>query len=310
VLKWLRILNLIFVFSTGIFTGFIAGFTPEAFAFQQPTALTEKQRSSLRYHLQNLLNEETLVIRNHRADLSDIRRQEKDFAELRVFDRIPFSRDLKGLKGNLTNSAKLHHLKTRNFRVIRYSTETKKPPRTIDTSGPPFHFGTDQLVETIYFQVEVLSSEKTSKKLNPADPPRQSEADWVQSRINDWIKNWSAEQLRITQIDSLADSVFTRARSAPARLNHRFNIQLIRAHAYRFRENRFPELRPSSPLALLPQWAQRNPEILSKDEPLLWHLIQKIQDLRPNTANEYQSRGILLLNNARMDFFLSKVTNS
>src|SRR4051812_142733 len=74
--------------------------TPEA-----RQELSDRQRSELRFRIENLFNEVDLLIKNERADRSDLARQEREAKALKVYDRIPFEADLPGLKRQLAETA-------------------------------------------------------------------------------------------------------------------------------------------------------------------------------------------------------------
>ncbi len=61
--------------------------------------------------LQSLYNEVDLLIRNRKADLDDVRRQEKEAQFLQMYKRIPRTKDSKGILKSLHASAREHGVK-------------------------------------------------------------------------------------------------------------------------------------------------------------------------------------------------------
>src|SRR5688500_16707694 len=114
---------------------------------KKTSPLTQKEKHSLRYHLENLYNELDLLIKNRRADLADLLRQEQEISMLKVYERIPLERDLDGLQQLLKQSAK--NLSISHFKVVRYSPSPAPPPKAVYTSDRAFHFSQAQLVEQI-----------------------------------------------------------------------------------------------------------------------------------------------------------------
>jgi hypothetical protein len=80
----------------------------------------------------------------------------------------------------------------------------------------------------------------------------------------------------------------------------------VRARSYRFRELRYPRLRPRDPLELLPSWARRQPERFASQEPILWDYVKRIREKIPETPGLYEQRAEFLLDSARMSFFMTK----
>ncbi len=280
--------NLLLIYFTASFTPFGAfelhtnPNPSSAWASPPPTpVLTESERSSLRYHLQNLLNEEELIIRNHNADLSDIRKQERDFAALKVFERIPFERDVIGLtqslKESISGNSSNRSLKWIQFKPLGIHTHLTHLPREVVTNETPFRLTSNQLTESIPFQVTLEGKDFDLKQ---------------------WIKSWPSALMRVIELEKL-EKINSSHSSLP-------QTWTIKAHAFRFRKIEFPHLVPGNPLKLLPHWAQKNPQIFSEMEPTLWNLVQEINTLAPKTLPHYPDRGRLLLNNHRMNFFLSK----
>jgi hypothetical protein len=252
----------------------IAAMTAQAHAAPRPPELSAAQRESLRFRLQNLLNEQVLLVRNRRADESDIRRQEREIQALKIYERIPFQEDLPGLKENLTDSAKTQGLKLIGIRVTGRSPLGGAIPSQLYTDDGDFRLKPEQIVTTLRFRATV-------------------EGDF--SRVRDWIASWRDEQLRLTE-----------AEGDPRPEGAARNRWVVTARAFRFRDVKFPHLMARDPLELLPAWARREQDRFSHTEPLLWELVARIRDVAPEAAPLYRTREQFLLNDARISFFLSK----
>lgn len=252
---------------------------PTAIASLAPPALDAVQRDRLRFKLENLFNEQDLMIRNQRVDASDVAHQRRQFAELKVFDRIPFIADLPGLLRDLTASAEQSGLQITAFQRLRLVSIPSRPvPLTLYTDEPRFKLAADQLAEAIPFKVIVRGAS---------------------TRIREWVKNWPTHQLRITELS-------TPSFKSSVRSLHGGRWE-IRATAYRYREIRFPTLKARDPVALLPRWAVADPKHFARHEPVLWEFVERIKNIAPRAKPLYRGRAEMLLNDARMSFFLSKV---
>ena len=233
--------------------------------------LTREDSERLKYKLQNIYNENELLLRNGRVDRSDIRLQERQFSALRVFDRIPFEDKWESLSGELEQSAKSFGIKL--IRIERQ--KTKKvflaPPKKVFSDERPYRLTDDQLAEVIPFRLQITGE---------------------RSAVDGWIQSWPDKVVRLIESEGTSGK-------GP-------NRWLIRAHAYRFRDIRFPEIVPRDPIQFLPASAIKDPSRLASSAPELWKLITDIRQLRKQTASLYRNRGEFLLNGARMVFFVSK----
>ncbi len=244
---------------------------------EQTPRLTDSDRASVRYHLENLFNEVDLLIKNQKINRADVKRQERDFADLKIYERIPFQGDLAGLKETLTQSAEKFQLKVKDFKLVRFSGPGKPIPQWIYTDQSEFHLSEDQLVELIYFQLKTTGTLKM---------------------ITQWTQSWPNHQMRLTELDGgLSIKPIQKGNE---------KLWIIRGHAFRFRKIQFPTLVPRNPKDLLPPWARIDPETFSKSEPFLWNFVKKIQILVPKTRSCYENLEQFSLNDARMTFFLSK----
>ncbi|MGK5082364.1 hypothetical protein WDW37_03585 [Bdellovibrionota bacterium FG-1] len=251
--------------------------------------LTEDEHSRIRFKLEVLFNESELLLRNHRADLSDIRHQEREFKTLRVFERIPFeddahdthdthdTRHIQDLKAELAQSAQ-----ARGLRLIALKPEVKRTARFSKTPAwlysdqlSEFRLSNSQIADETHFHLVVTGGK---------------------SKVLQWIQHWPEELLRLTQ---LVDSPNSIRSLGPSRFQ-------ISAKTFHFRKTSFPKLILRPPLELLPPSSRHSPDCLAQKAPVLWTLIDRIQDLRPKTKDLYSTREQLMLNSARMSFFTAQ----
>lgn len=248
----------------------ILSFVVLSSAFGAQVPLTQTQRDRLRFRLENLFNEMDLAIKNEKINRSDLGKQERDFEVLRVFEAIPLSENLNGLQAELVKLAEKQGLEAQNFKVVRRSKPKASPPRLVFSDDPRFKFTEDQLVEKIDFKLKIRG------------PKRD---------IETWKTSVQNEAPRLIEFD---------------RVSYGRGYADIQAHAYRFRDVRFPKLVPRKSVELLPSWARKNQKVFAQTEPLLWELASRIEDLRPKALPLYSTREQFLLNDARISFFISK----
>jgi hypothetical protein len=273
----------------------------DTFQLSQSSQPPSPQSSQLRFRLENLFNEVDLLLRNHKADLSDIRRQEMEMKALQVYERIPLERDIPGLQKSVTQSAQESELTLSRFHVNGYTPIGGVVPRQLPSKDQVFRFTKDQLVETIDFQFQIQGSS---------------------DQIHSWISQWPSHILRWIELDSRTQTPSHQKAKFQKQENQRQGFQKtaitplqknrwkIQAVAYRYRQIQYPEIRPSNPRDMLPTWARQNPKLFSEQEPYLWSLVTQIETISPKTKSAYMDRGRFLLNDARMDFYLSKAVSS
>lgn len=261
--------------SLGILLGLLLNFN---LLGQTEHSLKPSEKASLRFHLENLSNEIDLLIRNQKIDRSDVKKQERDFANLRTLERIPLKRNIPSLKSELIESAKPLNLQLQHMETTGYSPPGKKIPSLVLTSDPPFRLNEDQLVEKIQFTITVQGTE---------------------DQLNEWVHHWPNQLIRYVEFESKKERRPIHSKAAKP-------IWILKAHTFRFREIRFPKLRPKNPRDLLPAWAKQNPGAFSAQEPVLWSFVKKIEQLAPQATPCYDIRSQFLLNDARLSFFLSK----
>lgn len=232
--------------------------------------LSIRERDSLRYHLENFSNEMDLLIRNQRVDHFDLQRQERDMATLKVFERVPLDQELVEMKYALTKNAKFSGLLLTQFEVLPNKSITPSLPPFLYTDSS-FHIRDEQLVERIKFVISIQGPD-----------------------VRKWGASLPHTLIRYVKVDHI----------------HRIGSSWqISAHAYRFRNIRFPKLQPKDPLTYLPTWARRNTTKFAQAEPTLWTFVKRIESLAPRTAPLYETRGKFLLNDARLNFFIRLTKN-
>ena len=244
-----------------------------------PVRLTPVERDTLRYHLENLFNEMDLLVKNQRADTSDVQRQEREFQGLQVYERIPFQENLPELKSQLAGAASDHGLLLERLAITQRSLKGGKIPATIYTDNSRFHLSPDQVVQTI--GVNMVVKAKTDAELEK------------------WVHAWKSDVLRLVVPFGTETSCYHRLRPGE---------YAVSANTYRFREEKFPTLVPRNPMELLPGWARRDPDSFAREESLLWNFVTRIQALEPQTPPLYRNRERFLLNDARYEFFLKKAS--
>jgi hypothetical protein len=248
-----------------------------ALAHVEPPRLSPSEHDRLRARLERVFFEQDLMIRNQKVEASDLRHQEKEFEALKVFERIPFQDDLPGLRSSLDDSSRDHGLKIASVRFPHRShREPAAPPsHLLSDERPSFQLTDQQLVDRIPFVAVVEGSE---------------------GDVRSWIRSWPDDQLRLAEADEV--------QPAPGSANR----WRVKAHAYRFREVKFPTLEPREPLELLPAWARKDPETFARAEPQLWSYVERTHAIRSQALPLYHVREHLLLNGARMSFFIARVT--
>lgn len=233
--------------------------------------LSPSERQGLRMRLQDLLNEEELLIENQRADIADLRRQERDFRLLQVFDRIPFEPRIPSLKKEIARIAAHHGVHIQSFSATPKKTAAQPLPRRIHSNQQLPHLSTKQLVQRIEFQL-------IARGTRPA--------------IRNWLDSWPADHLR-----------YVETAQAPRPLGE--GLWKIEGVAFRFRPVKMPGIEPRDPRELLPPWVRQNKKLFSAKEPYLQGMVERIRKLAPEAGPLYRHRTLFALNAARMSFFMS-----
>ncbi|OFZ55724.1 MAG: hypothetical protein A2428_00055 [Bdellovibrionales bacterium RIFOXYC1_FULL_54_43] len=238
--------------------------------------LSVEERADLRYRLQNLLNEFELLIMNRKADEGDVRRQERQFKALKVFDRIPLgSDDVQGLRAEMMEGGKKKGIKVLKFAVLSRSKPGPSLPGRVPSNWP-FRFQESQLTKAIQFELQVEGDERA---------------------VNGWVRSWKETQLRLAEPTGRVEA-----------LGRTGSQWRIRGRAFSFRKIRLPVVIPRRARDLLPDWVQANPIEFSQKAPDLGKLVHQIEELRGRVAPFYRLRQEFLLNGARMSFFMRKAS--
>ncbi len=237
--------------------------------------LSDSQRRSLRYHLENLYNEFDLLIRNQKVDAADLAKQGRTIAALKIYERIPFSPQLDTLKKQLTESAQEAQIRLLEFKLCKPAAYASAPmPKTLSHRDGFFRPKPQQLAQEIPFQIRVSGT--------PA-------------HIEAWTRSWKENLMRLVEVERL-----DRASSSQQ------GQYVIRAHAFQFKNVKFPKIIPPQANDYLPQWAKTNPDYFSQQEPILWSFVTRSEKLRPLTPPLYEKRGQFFIEGGRIEFFLSK----
>jgi hypothetical protein len=263
-----------------LFFNLLMGFEAAA-EIQRPLTphLEVQEKESLRYHLEGLFNDVDLIIKNRKSRNADLKRQERDLAFLKVYERIPFKRNISALEKNLKETARDYQIQLLQFKVSGYSKPGKPLRKSQFADEPRLQIQPDQLVEEIHIQLIVKG-----------DP----------EKIRNWTQAWRQEQMRLVELETSDPSPSIRSVTS--------NQWEIRARAFRFRKIQYPNLIPRNQKEFLPQWAKKEPKHFASAEPLLWSFVSKTEALIPQAKPLYQTRSQMFLNDFRMNFFLSKAS--
>lgn len=257
----------------------ILAISHSVFASPMPTAhvLSDAERSSLRYRLENIYNEVDLLIRNRRSDELDIQRQEQTAQYLKIYERIPFQPRLAEIRSQLSSAADENHLKIQSFRLLPRIPETKEVQAKAFTDEHGVHLRPDEIADRIRFRF-VVAGDK--------------------DQVRAWIRGWPENIMRLLEPEGGVRSPILQPVGG--------GQWEVEAWAFRFRDIGYPRLRLRDPRALLPEWARRNPELFARQEPLLWNLIEKTEETGPRAGTLLPGRERFLLNDARISFFFLK----
>ncbi len=252
----------------------------------QSQNLSDAQRRSLRYHLENLYNEFDLLIRNQKVDEFDLTKQARTISGLKIYERIPFSPLLQELKTQVIESAKEAQIQIRQFKIR----EGKYPDSKTSIVSAPSQMPKTHSIRGGYFSPKPgqFIREHSFELLVNGSP----------TQIESWTHSWKEQLMRLVEIDRLE--------RLPPGHNSKFGQYRIRAHTFQFKKVDFPKIIPPRPLEYLPEWAQKNPDSFSQKEPVLWDFVIRSEKLRPLTPPLYRKRERFLMTAARIDFFLSK----
>jgi hypothetical protein len=249
-----------------------------AFLFLLPSSgfsavpnLDPRERDALRSRLEAHFSELDLTVKNHRSEVRDLERQKLEIEQLKVLERIPFEEKIPELKKELAESASSFRVKVSGFQ--------KKGHSSIGTRPVP-----DKIFSDERFRLDpTLTAQEVHFTLT---------ADGDRAAVQKWLASLPTEQMRLVELKKLEP------------LNNRQFI--VRAHAFRFRPIEFPKIEVRDPSVHLPGWAKKNPQAFAESEPLLWSFVTQARELKAQAEPLYATRRQVLLNSARMAFFLSK----
>ncbi|MGZ3689447.1 MAG: hypothetical protein ACXWPM_04415 [Bdellovibrionota bacterium] len=236
-----------------------------------PGKLTPAIRESLRYRLENLFNEVDLVIRNEHSDQSDLRKLERQWKSFHVENRIPLESSPPQLQAQFESFAQEAGVEITKIQILPSGERRPILPKSLCTDAPTrLKLNDEQIVETLPLLATVHARD---------------------TLVKGWIDRWPSYGGRLFVVDEL-------------KMVHS-GVWSIRAHAFRFWPIAFPRLYPQKPEALLPSWARSHPGVFAKAEPRLSSYVAKIKELTPQTTAGYRTKAQVLLEDARMSFFLS-----
>jgi hypothetical protein len=258
-------------------------------------ALSDEERGSLRFRLENIWNEVDLMVRNANADKKDVQRQEREFKALQVYTKLPVA-DANALKpaavqADLKKSMQRFGLTLNDSKILESTKPDRPLPAVMPQDAKEFKFTEDQLVQKLRLDLTLTGTKK---------------------QLQDWMNSWNT----ITEPESQDKPSATPAThymewdpSALTTLPEMLSETKWKVHvlAYYFRDIQYPKLQPQDPLQILPDWAKKNPEQFKAQEPLLWGLIEKTQTTLPQALPGYGTKARFALNAARMTFFTSKI---
>lgn len=228
------------------------------------------ERESLRFRLENHVNDLELLLLNEKADQSDRERLDLELATFRVFERIPVTPKKTELKEQVREQAK-----SLGCQLVEFK-----------------HSFTKSVHGNLAKELRI------SFKLKPL--PNSEAAPKCESSLNSlkiWNQQWKKRQLRIVGFE------------APIALpeNH---VWQVRGVAYSFLAQSPNEAgissKPMDPVLLLPSWARRDTSRFAKKAPELWSLIQKAHELTPRTLQNFKKRAYFELKRKRFEFFFTQ----
>jgi len=262
-----------------LFTPLFLVISHAVLASPMPTAhtLTDAERSSLRYRLENIYNDVDLLVRNRRSDELDIQRQEQTARYLKIYERIPFQARLSEIRSQLASAAEENHLKIQSFRFLPRTADVKAVQANVHADEQGVHLSPDEIADRIHFRF-IVAGDK--------------------DQVRTWIRGWPENIMRLLEPEGGVRSPILQPVGG--------GQWEVEAWAFRFRDIGYPRLRLRDPRALLPDWARRNPELFARQEPLLWNLVEKTEETGPRAGAFLPGRERFLLNDARISFFFLK----
>lgn len=257
--------------------------------------LSESERGSLRFRLENIWNEVDLLVRNAATDKKDVQKQEKEFKALQVYTKFPVaSADAtkpSAVNADLKKSLQRFGLTLNESKLL----DSSKPDRPLLAVMPQdakeFKFTEDQLVQKLRMELTLTGTKR---------------------QLQDWMNSWNTVTEPVSPDKPSATPASHYLEWDPAALTTlpemlsetKWKVHVL---AYYFRDIQYPKLQPQDPLQILPDWAKKNPEQFKAQEPLLWGLVEKTQATVPQALPGYETKARFALNSERMKFFTSKV---
>ena len=229
----------------------------------------------IRFHLENLYNEETLLIKNHRVNLKDVKKQERDFKGLHVYERIPITKNTQDLQEQIQESAKEVGIQLLEIRFLPQPQETRsKLPDHILSNDRNFHLQGNQIADEIPFQLCLSGDSK---------------------KIQTWITSWNDQIMR-----------YIEPRGEP-----RVTAQgtVVKGAAFHFKDLKYPRIEAQDPMHFLPESLRSTPNLFARQEPKLWEKLVQTKKIIPEAAPYYSDMEQFQLNDARMTFYISKVSH-
>jgi hypothetical protein len=258
--------------------------------------LSESERDSLRYRLENAWNEVDLIVRNSNTDKRDVQRQEKEFKSLQVYTKFPLATTEAlrpaSVHATLKKSLDRFGLKLGDSKLLDASKPDHPIPTVMPRNAQEFKFTEDQLIQKVRLDLTLKGTKR---------------------QLQDWMNSWNtilepekpgeAPETSPTPYLEWDPNALTTLPEMVSETTWKVHVQ-----AFYFRDIRYPKLQPQDPLQILPAWAKKSPELFKSQEPLLWGLVEKTQATIPQALPLYETKARFALNAARMSFFTSKVT--
>ncbi len=245
---------------------------PLAWADTRP-ALDPQGRDWLRSELQDRVNEAELLVRNQEADAADLARLEREHDQIKLLDRIPLEPSLAQLEAELRQAGA-----RAGVALLRLQEPRSQPPR--EPRMP----------------AEVESENDFEPTPGHVARPIELrlELEGERQAVLAWREAWSGRLVRwlepVGQVRQLGPNRF----EVPAR-------------AYAFRAEPYPRIRLGSVRPLLPAWARSQPRSFAVQEPELWSLVARYEELVPRALPFTENRRRFRRDQARLRFFYSRL---
>lgn len=252
---------------------------------ESQSELTEAQRSSLRFRLENIWNEVDLLVRNANSDRLDVQRQEREFKVFGIFQKIPIG----AVEPALKSFASAYGLNIEKLKVVDVSKPDRPLPEAVYTDGEGYRLSDDQIAERVRVELTIVGTK---------------------DQVQQWMDHWGDVRNPEHPSSGAETSIYVEwdpqaSRTLPDSLPQ--SRWRIHAQVYRFRDIQYPPLKSREPLEILPEWARKNQVLFKSKEPLLWSFVEKTHALLPKALPQFDLKRKFMLNSARMNFFISKL---